>query len=244
MLLKKVLLVACAFAAAPALATTPLPGAYYYYHFDNQDQMDGAAGSYSSGGAHVTFGLTPSPSVSLTAGPGGVTAGLKYYFRINGPDNVFVPVRVQGKLRADSAAPSDGQANAGAQIGFNGIGSSPRASIEHDAGGTNGGTTSADPLLTATVYTNDAVLISLQAFVNAGNKGSGFALADPIISIDPSFASYDPDYLSHYSLEFSPGAGNSVGGVPEPATWGLMLVGFGIAGTAMRRRAQLAVAAV
>ena len=30
------------------------------------------------------------------------------------------------------------------------------------------------------------------------------------------------------------------GGVPEPATWGLMIAGFGLAGTALRRRAAIA----
>jgi hypothetical protein len=30
------------------------------------------------------------------------------------------------------------------------------------------------------------------------------------------------------------------GGVPEPATWGLMIGGFGLAGMALRRRRQVA----
>lgn len=162
---------------------------------------------------------------------------MHYFFRINGPDTVFVPIVVSGKLRVDSAAPTDGQANAGAQIFVNGVFYSPNVYIEHDAGFVNAGSTSADPVLRTTVYTNSDVPVYLSAFVYAGNKGSGFAFADPIISIDPSFASYDPDYLSHYSLEFSPGAGNSSAGtVPEPATWALMLIGFGGAGLAMRRR--------
>lgn len=86
------------------------------------------------------------------------------------------------------------------------------------------------------------MLVWLRALTYAGNKGTGFAISDPIISIDPSLASYDPDYLSHYSLEFSPGAGNgaAVGGVPEPATWALLLTGFGLTGSAMRRRSNVA----
>ena len=32
------------------------------------------------------------------------------------------------------------------------------------------------------------------------------------------------------------------GGVPEPAAWAMMLAGFGLVGSAMRRRAKVAVA--
>ena len=42
----------------------------------------------------------------------------------------------------------------------------------------------------------------------------------------------------HYSFTF--GAGN--GGVPEPATWAMMIAGFGLAGAAMRRRERSAAA--
>ena len=240
MLLNKVL-VAAALVAAASAGATPLPEATYYYHFDNQNQMDGAVGSYASGGSHVTFGLTPSPSITLGASNDGVSAGLKYYFRINGPDNVIVPIRILGKLRANSAAPTDGQANAAAQIDVNGLFFSPTAFIEHDAGFYNAGLTSADPLLMTTEYTNSPVLVWLRASINAG-KGSGTAFADPIISIDPSFAAQYPNYLSDFTLEFSVGAGNSaaaVGGVPEPASWALMLAGFGLTGVAVRRRKSI-----
>jgi hypothetical protein len=58
---------------------------------------------------------------------------------------------------------------------------------------------------------------------------SAYAFADPIISfVGPH---------DGYSLAFSPGIGNGGGGgVPEPATWAMMLTGFGLAGMALRRR--------
>lgn len=37
-------------------------------------------------------------------------------------------------------------------------------------------------------------------------------------------------------------AGNQVGGVPEPASWAMLLIGFGVIGTAMRRRSTAPVA--
>ncbi|WP_188764074.1 PEPxxWA-CTERM sorting domain-containing protein, partial [Sandarakinorhabdus glacialis] len=46
---------------------------------------------------------------------------------------------------------------------------------------------------------------------------------------------------SHFSLDNF--VGDAVGGVPEPATWGMMIVGFGLVGAAARRRKALAVTA-
>ena len=46
---------------------------------------------------------------------------------------------------------------------------------------------------------------------------------------------------SHFSLDNF--VGDAVGGVPEPATWGMMIVGFGLVGAAARRRKALAATA-
>jgi hypothetical protein len=44
------------------------------------------------------------------------------------------------------------------------------------------------------------------------------------------------DYANAYSLEFSPGVGNSaISGVPEPSTWAMMLLGFAGLGFAFPR---------
>ena len=39
-------------------------------------------------------------------------------------------------------------------------------------------------------------------------------------------------------------ANGATGAVPEPATWGLMIVGFGLAGVALRSRRRMAIAAI
>jgi PEP-CTERM motif len=43
--------------------------------------------------------------------------------------------------------------------------------------------------------------------------------------VDPMFT-IQPDFVNSYTLDFSQGIGNSVGAVPEPSTWAMMILGF------------------
>jgi hypothetical protein len=66
-----------------------------------------------------------------------------------------------------------------------------------------------------------------------GFSSSSYAMADPEISIDPSFLEANPGV----TLEISPGVGNSAPSAspaPEPAAWALMLVGGGAVGAVLR----------
>lgn len=65
----------------------------------------------------------------------------------------------------------------------------------------------------------------------SGVRGSfdGTVIIDPTFTIDPAFLQQHPGYF----LQFSPGIGDSATGVPEPATWTMMLVGFGGLGAAI-----------
>jgi hypothetical protein len=65
-------------------------------------------------------------------------------------------------------------------------------------------------------------LVSLQASAVALADGTAFA------SVDPSFV-IDPAYASQFTLVGVPG-------VPEPATWAMLIGGFGLVGAALRRR--------
>ncbi len=73
--------------------------------------------------------------------------------------------------------------------------------------------------------------------------GYGWAMADPQFVVDPRYADTVAVYgglagppLSQAPTPPSP----AVGGVPEPATWALLIGGFGVIGIAARRRRAIA----
>lgn len=83
--------------------------------------------------------------------------------------------------------------------------------------------------------------IALDASVHAGPtglgsyQGSGSAYVDPIITFNPLFNS------GLYSLSLGGGTVSNAspgGAVPEPASWAMMLFGFGLTGLAARRAAR------
>jgi hypothetical protein len=82
---------------------------------------------------------------------------------------------------------------------------------------------------------------------------AGFGTANCQASADPFFgfdqAAFDARMGSHtfnladaFRIEISPGL-EAATGVPEPATWALMIAGFGLAGAMVRRRRTLCVPA-
>lgn len=84
------------------------------------------------------------------------------------------------------------------------------------------------------------ITVNAVTYAAEGFGNSGYIHLDPILSIDPSFAAVDPNYLSDYSILTSTGVGNQPDVVPEPLTWALMICGFGLAGTTLRRRRAMA----
>jgi hypothetical protein len=78
--------------------------------------------------------------------------------------------------------------------------------------------------------------VTLDASIElTGSSGSPFVggvYVDPVFTIDPAFLAQNPGY----SLEFSEGIGDSPDSAPEPATWAMMLAGFGGLGATMRRK--------
>jgi hypothetical protein len=95
--------------------------------------------------------------------------------------------------------------------------------------------------VSGTVYTN-AVHLEVEAggaLGPASDFDGATVSADPHIYVDPSFTD-----ASDYSILLSAGVGNSLpGGVPEPKSWALMLLGFAGLGVLMRSRRRIATVA-
>ena len=99
--------------------------------------------------------------------------------------------------------------------------------------------------ITANLFnTTDSVNLTANAVYSVGLQmtvllvggiGSASAYVDPLIQIAPGFAN-----ASQYSIELSPGIGNSVSAVPFPASAWLMLSGLVGVGVMARKRRRIA----
>jgi hypothetical protein len=111
--------------------------------------------------------------------------------------------------------------NAGVAIGFGGL----------PLGSTSGMYTNTFDLSNAATYRT--------AFLNASGGTAALAMARLVNGFDTSLA-----YVNIHSARFPGGEiRGQVGMVPEPATWGMMIGGFALAGAALRRRRGPLVAA-
>ncbi|CAM3140693.1 hypothetical protein SPAN111604_05920 [Sphingomonas antarctica] len=85
------------------------------------------------------------------------------------------------------------------------------------------------------VHLDFAGHIFLTSLANAYTpKSQAFAFIDPEVALPGDFGG---DF-SDFSIELSDGIDNAIGSdaVPEPNSWALLIMGFGVAGGAMRRR--------
>jgi hypothetical protein len=92
--------------------------------------------------------------------------------------------------------------------------------------------------------------VSLAATCSAGAVAIGGMSADCSAFADPAFAfdqaAFDAMMGPHtfslsdaFQIALSPGLAATGGGIPEPASWALMIAGFGLAGAMLRRRRAL-----
>lgn len=91
-------------------------------------------------------------------------------------------------------------------------------------------------LLTSAISYNGSVL---SAFVDASSLPSrGFAAADYTVNLWPRVAGTTNAAIADFAPNNSNFAVTSIAAVPEPATWGMMILGFGLVGAAMRKSRQ------
>ena len=235
--------------AAPASATSLLtvPDAAYsaglgrYANFTSNSYF--GIGTYNDGFSTVTVGAQPSPFIRANAvgvpanGNPAVNGAITYYVGVEGPDDgSFVPISVAYKMSGKIALVG-GAYDAFAQSEMTLISEyrGNRISTVHEIGSGNFDVSGTAAWLVASGTTGQVMLASRAGFVVGYVDASGTADAfiDPVFTIDAAYAASHPGL----SLVFSQGVGNSSApSVPEPATWALMLGGFGVSGTILRRR--------
>ena len=103
--------------------------------------------------------------------------------------------------------------------------------------------------LDATAFDPSAVAGDFDLSLNFGTTMptgvlTGFKLGDYTITIDPSTITGQQTQDFVYSFRGGRLLGAPAPGVPEPATWAMMIAGFGLAGAAARSRSRVAARAI
>jgi hypothetical protein len=207
------------------------------YHEFYQGTVHNGLGEISSPGGLASGLFAPNSTVRANTTPGyRYTSELTYYFRVDGPASMIVPIIAYAKI---AVSKTEGYVQIYAGLNVN-DGINTTVSKDISLSDFAAASDSFDGGLALDMQTGVTGSVHLFADAIAGG-GSGNSFVDPYIVIDPAFAAVDPDYAAHYSLSFSPGANNDApGGVPEAATWVLLIAGFGAVGVAARlRRAAL-----
>jgi hypothetical protein len=183
---------------------------------------------------------------------------LQYNFTLTGGTaGDDVPLLIHTIMNTSATASTDGNGNANiASAGLNLFGlACPGCDtiVRNDASKNvctfspddSGCTSSFDGDLALTMKSGAGERVFMQIILASSAKFAGVTSAsiDPFIFIDPSFA-HAGDYQivvdSAVANALPPDNGGGSDGVPEPATWALMLAGFGGLGVAMRRRRSVA----
>lgn len=172
-------------------------------------------------------------------------AGIQYYAAISGPNNGPVPVDLAYTIAMTVSGYAEGQVwvalNPSSpipsgqsfpcpstyvplkQLTTFGGSLCSNETIGHVSSATFTGTLT--EMITPDTQFDVGELVRLSIPNGAG--ATGYASVDPVLYIDPSFASVDPNYLTDYSIVLSPGVGNTED-VPEPSSIALLLAGLSL----------------
>lgn len=198
------------------------------------NQYQGAPGDLRAGTDDAIGGATvggPFVTASGTAYSGNlVGATATWEYEVVGAPSTNIGVLISGVYDASSTGSSGTVANIFVGDNFRDY----SVAFHRECTDSNRDCTQQQFSVEAFVSANFVEQIEIQvggAVTNA--TGGNFSVTiDPIITLAPGFA--DQGYTLLVAPDAQPPAG--VSGVPEPATWALMIVGFGAAGATLRRR--------
>jgi hypothetical protein len=235
------------FSAAGALAQgEPLPDAIYHaqtsggsYDVDLRSPVLTAPGTVGVDMTWVTMGATPSPFALSDAQVTGdeiqsfAFSEIQYSFRVSGPADILIPMTAHVVANAYELNPGVGvggeynvSVNSPQAAGFQ-VYSNGQSGFQSFSGDVQF-TVMANQINGVDVYANAAILN-----FDPGVGTHVRVYADPVFTIDSAFALANPGY----TLAFSNGIGNALPtGVPEPATWAMLLIGLAGTGAVLRRR--------
>jgi hypothetical protein len=204
-----------------------------------------AHGPNAGASSAVNLAGKPSAASSATAGTldlNGASAfgEFEYSVAVSGPDTISVPILYSVSLSAVAGWSSEGLSQAGAFASFGLEDPTMLTAVGGDAcsvGSAVAGVAcsgyTGDPttgVMDIHAGLEDLLFVNEQTSVGALDGAFATAFADPYFVIDPNFLLANPGY----SLVISDGVGNLPDGVPEPATWAMMLLGAGLVGSGLR----------
>lgn len=242
-----------AIAAAPNAAWA-LTGSTLDYAYYSAVQSYGA-GSYSGAGYSVI--LSNSPSLELDASWNSANASFGdeqqwlaqvfYWVQVNGPSTgIVVPLDVTYSMALSTSVSGGAYAVVGARFTYDSDPNYTYVPVDLSTGGYTDGSASSGGTIEFNETSGTAFstgFSAVETFYYAGGQAS--AVIDPVYSIDPSFALVDPNYLTDYSLSFSPNIQNAgPSSVPEAGSLPILAAGLAgllrVTGFRRSRRAQAA----